>query len=154
MFHSLQVLEAPGLSTPSISPGPPRPRACSLEALLPGFLLQTDRHTSTFSASFSYPSATLVAAACLIKNSHWVGRLRERDKAEIQGEKDESLQNSVFWAGRAVPGAVPLRQGSAIPDKNWCPWTLQPKTAFWRGYLTEGLLLDCPFLMDFSCRKL
>lgn len=154
MFNSLQVLRAPWLSTPGIFPGHNRPCSCSLEALLPGFSLQTDRHTSTFLASFSYPSATLVVAACLIKNSHWVSRLRETDKAEIQGEKDESLQNSVFWAGRAVPGAVPLRQGSAIPDKNWCPWTPQPKTAFWRGYLTEGLLLDCPFLTDFSCRRL
>lgn len=75
----------------------------------------------TFSASFAHTSATLAGAACVIQDSRWESRLREADKAGIQGGKGWITPKLFCEQHRAIPSTVPLRQSSASPE-----WKLMP----------------------------
>lgn len=90
MFNSLHILRAPGLSAPNIFPGHNRPCFCSLEALVPGFSLQTDVTNVHLFSIFFLPFCHI--SGSLSNQEFTLGKQTEGDRqAEIQGEKDELL---------------------------------------------------------------
>lgn len=131
-----------------IFPGHHRPSLLSRGTL--AMFLTTERQTSTFFSIFFLPFCH-ISGRCLSNQEFPLGEQRGRDKAEIRGKKIRIAPKPFSEQDRASPGCCPTQAGLSPSRVNtvWCPWALQPKIAFWWGYLTDGLLPESPVVWAF-----